>query len=148
MIITAPIHGLLSHSAKMSGKTRPSSVRAATAERIRSRLVVALQRDSGEMPLWDKLNRIKCPVLIPHGGLPGSYLQPEPGYYGSIRTVRNFLSQMDNLQPVKPSKRGNQPYPNCRNVIVVSLDRRLAVISCTRLGHVLHFAPRLGLAPR
>ncbi|MBM3898045.1 MAG: alpha/beta hydrolase [Thaumarchaeota archaeon] len=98
-----------------------SSVLFGMAEQVRSEVVTALQRESEEIPLWDRLDKIGCPVLILKGGLSGSYLDQntvslylehlpnakvitlensghvvwEPDYYGFIKVVRDFLSQID-----------------------------------------------------
>ncbi|HEY4672601.1 MAG TPA: alpha/beta hydrolase [Nitrososphaerales archaeon] len=91
------------------------------AEQVKSDVVKALQRESKEILLWNRLDKIRCPVLILKGGLPGSYLEQgmvskylehlptpkvitfensghliwEPDYYGFIKRVRDFLLQID-----------------------------------------------------
>ena len=50
----------------------------AIAKRLGSEHVIrAIQRESGTVDLWDGLGKLKCPVLIMRGGLPGSLLSHE-----------------------------------------------------------------------
>lgn len=93
---------------KMSNRVRPHAVRAQ-------------QQESREILLWERLDKIACPVLIMRGGQSGALLTPErtamflqylpnakvvtfeksghmvweSDYNGFIETVKNFLQQID-----------------------------------------------------
>jgi pimeloyl-ACP methyl ester carboxylesterase len=80
-----------------------------------------IQRDSADIPLWDRLGRIECPALILRGGTSGSLLPEEearrylqhmrnarvvvfedaghdlskPDYEGYINTLKRFLREID-----------------------------------------------------
>jgi len=89
--------------------------------RARPHVIRGLQRESAEVLLWDRLNRIECPVLILRGGRSDSLLTAEeaemyrqrlrnvevvvfeesghelwkPDYNRFIGTIRGFLQQLD-----------------------------------------------------
>ena len=83
--------------------------------------VYAIQRKSAEVPLWDDLGKVQCPVLVIGGGQPEALLKPEhiekyrkhlpsaqivvfndsghnvlkPDYDRFIRTLTAFLEKID-----------------------------------------------------
>ncbi len=83
--------------------------------------VKGIQRESREIILWDRLDKIKSPVLVIHGGQPGSLLSSEnadlyrrhlsdvvivrfedsdhalfrPSYERYIGTIKDFLERLD-----------------------------------------------------
>ncbi len=87
--------------------------------------VRGLQRESREVLLWNRLERIQCPVLIIRGGKPGSLLSEEaaelyrehlndviiikfedsdhalskPSFERYIGTIKDFLQRLDRKQP-------------------------------------------------
>jgi len=87
--------------------------------------VRGLQRESQEVILWNRLEKIQCPALVIKGGQPGSLLPPEaaelyvkhlkdviivrfedsnhelskPNYERYIGTIKDFLQQLDHKQP-------------------------------------------------
>ena len=90
--------------------------------------VRGIQRDSADIPLWDRLDKIECPVLAIAGGRPDALLKPEglemhrqhlrdgevivfidsghnpsrPDYGRFIRTLENFLQRIDSRhQPIE-----------------------------------------------
>lgn len=59
---------------------------------LKPHVLRALQRESEEVPLWDSLEQITCPVLLLHGGRPGSHLTAETvamyrGYLPDVHVV-------------------------------------------------------------
>ena len=84
-------------------------------------VVRAIQRESAEVPLWDDLTKVQCPVMVIGGGQPEALLKPEhieryrrclpraeivifedsghnvskPNYQRFIRTLRAFLEKTD-----------------------------------------------------
>lgn len=81
----------------------------------------AIQRESADIPLWDRLPRITCPTLVLRGARPGALLDPdaadryrsllpdssvitfpdsshalwEPSYEQFLNTVKTFLRRLD-----------------------------------------------------
>lgn len=93
--------------------------------RLKPFVTQALQQESSEVPLWDSLDRIECPVLVIGGGKPEALLKPEhiekyrqhlrvvdvvvfsdsghnpsqPDYERFIRTINSFLLRIDAQSP-------------------------------------------------
>ena len=44
---------------------------------VKPHVLHVILRESSELQLWDRIDRITCPVLILRGGLPGSMLTEE-----------------------------------------------------------------------
>jgi len=83
--------------------------------------VIGLQREATEVILWERLQRVECPVLVIRGGKPGSLLSKEnadlyrrnlrdvvvvefedsdhaifnPNYDRYIGTIKDFLERID-----------------------------------------------------
>jgi pimeloyl-ACP methyl ester carboxylesterase len=84
-------------------------------------VVRAIQRESAEVPLWDDLTKVQCPVMVIGGEQPEALLKPEhieryhqylppaeiiifkdsghnvsqPDYQRFIRTLSAFLEKID-----------------------------------------------------
>ncbi|MDP9355522.1 MAG: alpha/beta hydrolase [Chloroflexota bacterium] len=97
----------------------------ASPEGPRPQAVRGVQRESGEVLLWDRLSEIGCPTLVLRGGKPGSLLTAEatdmyrrllddvrivvfeesghelwvPDYGRFMRTIADFLRSIDRSSP-------------------------------------------------
>ena len=98
-----------------------------SADVARPHVVDALVRDSADMELWDKLDRIQCPVLVLRGASEGALLSPElagryeehllnveiveflesghelwkPSYEKFVGAIEEFLQGIDGIQSAR-----------------------------------------------
>ena len=76
------------------------------SDQARAPVVRALQRESVEVPLWQSLERIECPVLIFRGGKAGSMLSEEDAkeYRQRLRRVRTVVFEDSEHEPWDPDR--------------------------------------------
>ncbi len=68
------------------------AVARSSAHRVEERVVRALQRESEEIALWERLGALTCPALILRGGLPDSLLTAE-----QAQMYRRFLPSAEQV---------------------------------------------------
>lgn len=87
-------------------------------EEVDANVVVSLQRDSGEVSLWDQLKSLECPVLILRGRAKGGFLTDE-----RIELYKRSLRRMEVVDFESGHNLWDREHEKCLNSVKAFVDK-------------------------